>query len=386
MFGTINPESDPEMQESIRSRIIFSSVDCGDGNNRVRVGGRIPTGAEASRTSKLTDEDAALCTAFLRGYSLNKRMWGYFNVGLVKEVEWLTNSFEKLILRQQSKDAIMALVTSYIDSPSVVPDLVQGKGAGMVFLLHGPPGVGKTLTAGMCPLFSEIFNDGLDPLIRVTETIAEHLKKPLYVVSGGELGTSAETVDRNLSTIMEIATAWKAIVLIDEADVFLQKRDLESLERNSLVSSTGSAPSKLWITANGCALVFLRQLEYYEGLMFLTTNRVSCIDEAFRSRIDVALSFPDLTQDMRHRLWENSLRSISPEKINIDLETALPELAKKPMNGREIRKTIKAAMLMAGFYDDPLTLGRLYDLMGFGMISSLPEDIDIKPNQNQHLE
>jgi len=71
-----------------------------------------------------------------------------------------------------------------------------------------------------------------------TETIAEHLKRPLYVVSGGELGTTPESVDRNLSTIMKIATAWKAVVLIDEADVFLQKRDLDNLERNSLVSST----------------------------------------------------------------------------------------------------------------------------------------------------
>lgn len=99
----------------------------------------------------LTDDNAVLCSAFVRGYSLNKRVWGHFNINLLKEVEWSTDAFQRLILRPESKKAIKALVMSFVDTPSskIIPDLVQGKGLGMVFLLHGPPGVGKTLTAGM---------------------------------------------------------------------------------------------------------------------------------------------------------------------------------------------------------------------------------------------
>ena len=58
-----------------------------------------------------------------------------------------------------------------------------------------------------------------------------------------------------------------SILLLDEADVFLERRSPENLTRNGLVS------------------VFLRKLEYYEGIVFLTTNRVSHFDEAILSEL-----------------------------------------------------------------------------------------------------
>ena len=60
-------------------------------------------------------------------------------------------------------------------------------------------------------------------------------------------------------------------MLLDEADVFLAKRKTEDIERNSIVS------------------VFLRIMEYYKGLLFLTTNRVGTFDEAFKSRVHISL-------------------------------------------------------------------------------------------------
>lgn len=62
-----------------------------------------------------------------------------------------------------------------------------------------------------------------------------------------------------------------AVVLLDEADVFLEERDMKDLNRNALVS------------------VFLRALEYYNGIVILTSNRVGTFDEAFKSRIQLAL-------------------------------------------------------------------------------------------------
>ena len=67
---------------------------------------------------------------------------------------------------------------------------------------------------------------------------------PLYMVGGGDLGTNANDLDNSLSSIFSLATAWKAVVLIDEADVFLERRSKDDLKRNAMVS------------------VFLRQLEY----------------------------------------------------------------------------------------------------------------------------
>ena len=69
------------------------------------------------------------------------------------------------------------------------------------------------------------------------------LKKPLYLVEAGELGTTADVLDPNLSRIFKLAGKWGAVVLIDEADVFLEERSFHDLERNAMVA------------------VFLRELE-----------------------------------------------------------------------------------------------------------------------------
>ena len=68
--------------------------------------------------------------------------------------------------------------------------------------------------------------------------------EPLYVIGAGDLGTSASKVDTSLSAILKISASWGAVVLIDEADVFLEERALHHLERNAMVA------------------VFLRHLEY----------------------------------------------------------------------------------------------------------------------------
>lgn len=68
-------------------------------------------------------------------------------------------------------------------------------------------------------------------------------RAPLYIVGAGDLGTYADKLDSALQRVLTLASAWKAVVLIDEADVFLEKRDLHDLVRNAMVA------------------VFLRQLE-----------------------------------------------------------------------------------------------------------------------------
>ena len=92
--------------------------------------------------------------------------------------------------------------------------MVSGKGGGVIFLLHGPPGVGKTLTA---------------------EATAETLNKPLYSVNVGELGTRADVLEQKLKEILEICYAWDAVLLLDEADVFMERRADKDIERNAMV-------------------------------------------------------------------------------------------------------------------------------------------------------
>ena len=69
------------------------------------------------------------------------------------------------------------------------------------------------------------------------EVIAERSRKPLYAISSGELGTDVVQTDFELRRIFSRAKQWDAILLLDEADVFLAKRSKADLKRNAFVSS-----------------------------------------------------------------------------------------------------------------------------------------------------
>jgi ATP-dependent 26S proteasome regulatory subunit len=78
---------------------------------------------------------------------LNKR-WGFFYVDNIAEIEFNTQAFKSLVLPRETKEMIYSLVKIHATDGLHFDDLIKGKGKGIVFLLHGPPGVGKTLTAG----------------------------------------------------------------------------------------------------------------------------------------------------------------------------------------------------------------------------------------------
>lgn len=86
-------------------------------------------------------------------------------------------------------------------------------------------------------------------------------------------------------------------------------------------------------------------LEYYEGILFMTTNRVDNIDTAFQSRIHVSMEYPDLTNVSRRQIWCNFLKSSSQR--HCFSEQDLDELAKVRLNGRQIKNILKTAQLLA---------------------------------------
>jgi SpoVK/Ycf46/Vps4 family AAA+-type ATPase len=143
----------------------------------------------------------------------------------------------------KKKQTLLALSKSFVrlnSASNALPgeswsaDFVPGKGSGLTFLLHGKPGVGKTLTAGQCCVttISTLLNADLD-----AECIAAFARRPLMVLTASDIGTTPEEVDKNLSEHFRRAERWEAIMLIDEADVFMERRSTNDLVRNSLVSS-----------------------------------------------------------------------------------------------------------------------------------------------------
>jgi AAA+ superfamily predicted ATPase len=152
--------------------------------------------------------------------------------------------------------------------------------------------------------------------------VAELTHKPLYAISTGELGTEVVHAERALKAVFQRAKRWRAVVLLDEADHFLIKRSVGELERNALVT------------------VFLRTLEYFEGIMFLTTNRVEDFDPAFNSRIHLRLHYALPNSDVRSIIWKNLLPGDWSQNI-------CDRLSEIDMNGREIKNLIRTSILIA---------------------------------------
>jgi DNA polymerase III delta prime subunit len=71
----------------------------------------------------------------------------YFFVEKLRPVIWDEQVISRLVIPQDRKELVQALVTEHIQGQSEFDDTIKGKGKGIIFLLHGPPGVGKTLTA-----------------------------------------------------------------------------------------------------------------------------------------------------------------------------------------------------------------------------------------------
>ncbi|GIC93697.1 ATP-binding protein [Aspergillus udagawae] len=274
---------------------------------------------------ELTDDQRLLATPTLRGYSLKEKRWLEFNLDSVKDIVWDSQAFDSLVLPQGQQD-LKALILAFANAQSKqadsFDDVVQGKGRGIIMQLSGPPGVGKTLTA---------------------ESVAEVMKVPLYVMSAGDLGTSASSVEEALKDILRMVPKWGAVLLLDEADVFMEARNSTDLLRNELVS------------------IFLRMLEYYEGILFLTTNRAGNIDPAFESRIHVSIIYPDLDINSRHHIWQQFLdRTAGTEKFS---DEQLETLAGVSLNGRQIKNVFKTAHLLAWSQEKPLTYEHLQTVL-----------------------
>jgi len=89
-----------------------------------------------------------MCHYEVPGYSLAWKRWGLFRVGHVHPVDYNDQAFGNLVFPEHKKKLIRLLVEQRDIENGSFDDLIKGKGRSVIFLLHGPPGVGKTYTAG----------------------------------------------------------------------------------------------------------------------------------------------------------------------------------------------------------------------------------------------
>ena len=245
----------------------------------------------------------------------------------IKDINWNESAFDRLVLSHGKKELIKALVTANTQSTRST-DIIEGKGNSFVMLLHGGPGTGKTLTA---------------------EAVAELTRRPLYRLKCGDIGTDAGEVEKHLDSVLPMCGAWGCVVLLDEADAFLEERRETDLQRNALVS------------------IFLRILEYYNGILILTTNRVGALDSAFKSRFHLTVHYPALDFHGRYEIWLNSINDLSKTKSNAkidDLESHLEDMAVDELNGRQIRNMISMSLQLAHFRQEALNYEHFKQVIG----------------------
>lgn len=245
----------------------------------------------------ITEEHKLLMFPYVSVYNLGvRKMWGMSHISDIEPVVYNEQAFEQLVIDPYKKMIIETLVQNHDSSDEI--DIITDKGRGLIFLLHGPPGVGKTLTS---------------------EAISEYMKRPLFSVNVSDLGTNPDVVEDEMEMIIDYAKRWNAIIMIDEADIFVEAREMSNIIRNAMVGT------------------FLKFLEYNQNIMFLTTNRITEIDLAVKSRMNLLLSYHDLEFQDRSQIWTHLLK-----KNNITIsEKTIEELSEKKMNGREIRNNIK---------------------------------------------
>lgn len=238
----------------------------------------------------------------LEFYNLSTHEPVWVSVGNVEPYRYHPELREKLVLPEVQRD-LLDVITS--DTDVLTGDLVEGKSAGNVILTKGVPGVGKTLTA---------------------EIYAEVCEKPLYAVHAGNLGTTPKDVSENLRNVFQRAKRWNCVLLLDEADVFVMTRGRD-------------------VTQNAIVAEFLRTMEYFDGLLFMTSNRGDDIDEAILSRCAAIIHYEAPGPADAARVWrvmaDNFGVALSDDLIT-GLVAAFPGIAPRDVK-MLLRLTIRVA-------------------------------------------
>lgn len=206
---------------------------------------------------ELTAHQYLVCNFEMHAYVFSTRKWGKqprfrqsfqadarverLHVDNFFEPKFEENMFDNLVMEEQRKRILKGLSKSFArrnKNDEIVPmdlweaDFVKGKGGGLIFLLHGKPGVGKTCTAGKFDSLCGPF----EVLILLLECVAAFTRRPLMVLTPSDIGTDPDDVESILARNFKTAQSWGAVILIDEADVFMECRSTTDLVRNSLVA------------------------------------------------------------------------------------------------------------------------------------------------------
>jgi ATP-dependent 26S proteasome regulatory subunit len=245
--------------------------------------------------------------------------------GLATRVE-VTQTWDDVVLPDDQAAGVLELMARIRRRPRVLEDWgfadKLGRGLGIVALFSGPPGTGKTMTAGL---------------------VARSLGVELYRVDVSKVVSKwiGET-EKNLAALFDAAEAGHAMLLFDEADALFGKRTevRTSNDRH----------------ANQEINYLLQRIESFDGVCVLTTNHDAALDEAFRRRIAIHVRFPLPSVDERRRLWTSLLPARAPRVEDLGIDRLADTYV---MSGGHIRNAVLRAAFLAADEDVAITAQHL---------------------------
>lgn len=282
---------------------VISMEEDGDKNKVVIDNTVVLKDVQRTKDSELKDKTIPLLPyhPYLKMYDITKYRNAAVHVDRLEDYVYNEKIVDMLIL----PDSYKQLLNSLIGGENNFADIISGKSGGIIILGSGIAGTGKTLTA---------------------EVYSEVVKKPLYQIQSAQLGTKPEEIEENLRKILRRADRWNAVLLIDECDAYVFQRGADMIQ-NCVVG------------------VFLRLLEYYKGILFLTTNRHDILDGAIKSRLTAHIKYGVPTKPHQIQIFENLSKRFG---ISISSEQKDEILKLYPrMVGRDIRNLLK---LIKKFY------------------------------------
>jgi hypothetical protein len=235
-------------------------------------------------------------------FDLGKHRRCRVHVNQLQEYVYDRTLADQLILGAERKRLVKLLIDS---KSNPFQDIVKGKSGGAIVLLAGPPGTGKTLTA---------------------EVYAEAEGCALYSVQCSQLGIDPTDLEDELFKVFARAKRWGAVLLLDEADVYVHSRG-NDLVQNAVVG------------------VFLRVLEYQDAIMFLTTNRPDDVDDAIASRCVARLTYDVPLAEEQRQIWRVLATASGVTMTSEDIATVVR--THPHLSGRDVKNLLKLGRLMA---------------------------------------
>lgn len=219
------------------------------------------------------------------------------------------SKMDALIIEQKVKDEIVAVLDQHKNHDKLFKEWGLGDvieyGRGMTFMFYGPPGTGKTFGA---------------------HCIAKAMGTELLVISAADIQSSEPGgANRAIQQAFREAKAKKQVLFLDECD--------------SLISSRNDLGMILASEVN----TLLTEIEKFEGVAILATNRIENMDEALERRISLIVEFPKPDYEMRKKIWEKLL----PKKMPLGKEVSIDILAKHELTGGQIKNVVLHAARMA---------------------------------------